>query len=91
MIYQIHFPKLVPFSVLRLRNSLDLNGYCSPEPSVGNVYHISYMIINQETLEYSTSNTETPNIPMIEWTENLCAELQLVPIEVWEQYIAGAI
>ena len=91
MIYQIHFPTLLPIPVLRLRTALDLIGYYSPVSGVGSTYHISYMIINQEALEYAVSDFETPDIPVVEWTENLSAELQLVPIEMWEQYIAGAI
>lgn len=93
MIYQIHFPTLAPVSVLRLRISLDRIGFCksTASNSSSSAYHVYYMIINQETMEYAVADVETPDIPVVEWTNNLCTELELVPIEMWEPYIAGAI
>lgn len=92
MIYQIHFPTLAPVSVLRLRISLEHNDFCESTTSYSSsTYHVYYMIINQETMEYALANVETPDVPVIEWTDNLSAELELVPIEMWEPYIAGAI
>ena len=91
MIYQIHFPTLAPISILRLRISLDLVGFCRITESITNSYHVSYIIINQETKEYALSYYETPGLPVVKWTDNLSAELELVPDEMWEQYIAGAI
>lgn len=91
MIYQIHFPTIAPVSVLRLRISLDRNGFCKSVAKASSSYHIRYIIINQETMEYAVSDFETPDIPVVEWTNNLRTELELVPIEMWEQYIAGAI
>ena len=34
---------------------------------------------------------EAPGLPVVKWTDNLSAELELVPDKMWEQYIAGAI
>ena len=91
MIYQIHFPTLTPISILRLRISLDLVGFCRITEGITNSYHVSYIIINQETKEYVLSYYEAPGLPVIKWTDNLSAELELVPDEMWEPYIAGAI
>lgn len=92
MSYQIHFPTLAPVSVLRLQLSLDRIGFCKSTTSNSNsAHHVYYMIINQETMEYAVADVETPDVPVVEWTNNLCVELELVPIEMWEPYIAGAI
>lgn len=91
MIYQIHFPTLNPFSVLRLRMVLECSGYSHPTVVGVPSYHVHYLVINQEAEEYAVCQSAVSGIPTVEWTDNLSAELELVPNEMWEQYIAGAI
>ena len=88
MSVQLRFKEWQPEIVVMIRTVLELNGYTDLSIPMS-VYANSFMIDPILKIFYVTRGEPLENCNVLYWSEELKAELNLVPEPAWDVYLEG--